>query len=60
MALKTEKSMTKSQFELIKRRHPMGFGQPIDVAEAVAFLLSDSSKWINAITLPVDGGYLAY
>ena len=60
MALKTQKNMTKEQFESIRSRHPMGFGKTTDVAEAVAFLLSDSSKWINAVTLPVDGGYLAY
>lgn len=39
--------------------HPLGFGQPEDVASAVAFLLSDASRWITGIDLPVDGGYAA-
>ena len=39
--------------------HPLGFGQPDDVASAVAFLLSDASCWITGIDLPVDGGYAA-
>jgi NAD(P)-dependent dehydrogenase (short-subunit alcohol dehydrogenase family) len=33
-------------------------GKPEDVANAVAFLLSDLSAFITGITLPVDGGYL--
>lgn len=39
--------------------HPLGFGQPDDVASAAAFLLSDASRWITGIDLPVDGGYAA-
>ncbi len=39
--------------------HPLGFGQPQDVADAVAFLLADSARWITGITLPLDGGYTA-
>ncbi|MBB5685737.1 SDR family NAD(P)-dependent oxidoreductase [Sphingobium boeckii] len=39
--------------------HPLGFGQPEDVGGAVAFLLSDASRWITGIDLPVDGGYAA-
>lgn len=50
---------TKEQFDRIIDAHPMGFGKPEDVAHAVAFLLSDAARWINAVCLPVDGGYLA-
>lgn len=50
---------TAEQFERIREAHPMGFGQPKDVAAAVAFLLSDAARWINGVCLPVDGGYLA-
>jgi len=39
--------------------HPMGLGSPEDVAHAVAFLLSDASKFITGTHLVVDGGYLA-
>jgi len=33
-------------------------GKPEDVANAVAFLLSDLSAFVTGISLPVDGGYL--
>ncbi len=59
MAKRTQVSMTEAQFQHMVNQHPMGLGQPEDVANAVAFLLSDAAKWINAVTLPVEGGYLA-
>lgn len=59
MAAKTQASMTEQQFQHILNQHPMGLGEPRDVANAIAFLLSDAARWINAITLPVEGGYLA-
>jgi len=36
-------------------RHPLGFGQPQDVGDAVLFLLSDASPWISGVNLLVDG-----
>ena len=43
----------------IESKHPLGFGEPEDVANASAFLLSDASKWITGSNLVVDGGYSA-
>jgi len=40
-------------------RHPLGFGRPEDVSNAVIFLLSDASQWITGTGMVVDGGYLA-
>lgn len=38
---------------------PLGrFARPEDVADAVAYLLSDHAAMIHGVTLPVDGGYL--
>lgn len=34
-------------------------GQPEDLAEAVAFLVSDRAAWITGVVLPVDGGMTA-
>jgi NAD(P)-dependent dehydrogenase (short-subunit alcohol dehydrogenase family) len=34
-------------------------GQPVDVAKAVAFLISDDAEYIDAISLVMDGGTLA-
>jgi len=39
--------------------HPLGFGDPTDVANLVVFLLSDASKWITGASYTVDGGYSA-
>lgn len=41
----------------INRRHPLGIGQPSDVANLCAFLLSDLSKWITGSDYIIDGGY---
>jgi len=38
---------------------PLGhFAMPRDVADAVAYLLSDHAAMIHGVALPVDGGYL--
>jgi 3-oxoacyl-[acyl-carrier protein] reductase len=59
-----ESDMTKKLPEAIKeeakKRIPAGvFGSPQDVAEAVAFLASDESKYITGQYLAVDGGMIA-
>ncbi len=40
-------------------KHPLGIGEPEEIANACVFLLSDQSKWITGINLLVDGGYTA-
>lgn len=45
----------------IKARIPMGrLAEPADVADAVAFLLSEQARFITGHSLYVDGGWLAY
>jgi len=40
---------------------PMGkFGEPEDLQGAVLFLVSDISKFVTGICIPVDGGYSAF
>jgi NAD(P)-dependent dehydrogenase (short-subunit alcohol dehydrogenase family) len=37
--------------------NPLGrFGEPSDIAAAIAFLASSEASWITGVTLPVDGG----
>jgi NAD(P)-dependent dehydrogenase (short-subunit alcohol dehydrogenase family) len=55
----TKRSLTPEQAEEIAKKHPLGVGQPRDVASAIAFLLSDAGRWITGTTLVVDGGFIA-
>jgi NAD(P)-dependent dehydrogenase (short-subunit alcohol dehydrogenase family) len=40
----------------VRATHPLGLGQPEDVADAVEFLSSDNARWITGQELVVDGG----
>jgi len=41
----------------ILSKHPLGLGEPEDIANAALFLLSDVSRWITGTNLKIDGGY---
>ncbi|RYF23239.1 MAG: SDR family oxidoreductase [Oxalobacteraceae bacterium] len=56
---RTEKLWDESQKKAVESQHPLGFGQPEDVAYAAAFLLADTGRWITGSVMVVDGGYLA-
>ena len=44
--------------EIAKKIPVRRLGQPVDVAKAAAFLMSDDAGYINGIVLPVEGGTL--
>ncbi len=48
--------LTDQQVQGLEALQPLGFGQPRDVAHAVAFLLADTGRWITGTSLVVDGG----
>lgn len=65
-AVKTEmfgefsKTLSEEQRAAIEREHPLGLGEPMDIAHAAAFLLAPAARWITGTTLVVDGGYTAH
>lgn len=52
--------LTKEQFDAIEKGHPLGIGKPEDVANAVAFLLAKTGRWITGSTMVVDGGFTVH
>ena len=48
-----------SEMNSILSKQPLGLGHPNDVANAIAFLLSDAARFITGSSFVVDGGYLA-
>lgn len=45
--------------EKIKLMHPLGWGEAEDIANGIAFLLSDASKWTTGAVFNIDGGFTA-
>lgn len=45
--------------DLVLNRQFLGFGKPVDIANAIAYLLSDASEFVTGTGMVVDGGYLA-
>jgi NAD(P)-dependent dehydrogenase (short-subunit alcohol dehydrogenase family) len=52
-------SRNEESLNKIKALHPLGLGQPEDVAYACIYLLSNASRWVTGTNLIVDGGYTA-
>lgn len=59
MADQMRKMLGESRMAALETLHPLGLGEPGDVAQAAAFLLSDAARWITGTTLVVDGGFTA-
>ncbi len=45
--------------ERIEAMHPLGWGEAVDIANGIAFLLSDASKWTTGAVFNIDGGFTA-
>lgn len=52
-------SFNNDYYQNLVKLHPLGIGESIDIANSVAFLLSDMSTWITGSILNVDGGFTA-
>jgi NAD(P)-dependent dehydrogenase (short-subunit alcohol dehydrogenase family) len=54
------RGMSAEQVEGMGEMHPMKrVGTPRDIAQMIAFLLSDAASWMTGVIIPVDGGILA-
>lgn len=52
-------SVSEEQRQRYETVHPLGLGEPVDVANAILFLLAGTGRWITGTTLVVDGGLTA-
>jgi NAD(P)-dependent dehydrogenase (short-subunit alcohol dehydrogenase family) len=50
---------SEEQRQQIDASHPLGLGEAEDVANAIAFLLAGTARWITGTVLVCDGGYTA-
>jgi len=51
------KILPAKNMQAIISNHPLGPGNPDDIANACVFLLSNTARWITGTNLVVDGGY---
>jgi NAD(P)-dependent dehydrogenase (short-subunit alcohol dehydrogenase family) len=50
--------ISQEQLQEDMKKYPLGrYGKPEEVAYAVIYLLSDTSKWVTGSNLLIDGGY---
>jgi NAD(P)-dependent dehydrogenase (short-subunit alcohol dehydrogenase family) len=49
-------SVTDDQLEEERKKYPLGFGEPNDIANGIIYLLSDAAKWVTGSVLTIDGG----
>lgn len=53
-------SLTARGHKVIAKTPMRKFGEPADLCGALKYLLSDEAGFVTGITIPVDGGFLAY
>ena len=57
LTINSEYRKSEEGMRYILSKHPLGLGEPEDIANAALFLLSDVSRWITGSNLKIDGGY---
>ena len=52
-------AFSEEQLEKELEKYPLKrFGNPLDIADGIVYLLSDASSWVTGISLVIDGGYM--
>jgi len=59
MSMSSEYSKDPEKLDFVTKLHPLGLGEPEDIANGTTFLLSDASRWITGTDIIIDGGYTA-
>ena len=59
MTVALAESIGEDAFAEVEAMHPLGLGEPEDVAAPISFLLGTGSRWMTGAAVPVDGGYTA-
>lgn len=59
MMAEIERFWSEAQRAEVERSHPLGIGQPDDIAQVCAFLLSPAANWVTGTILVADGGFSA-
>lgn len=54
-----EAAVTIEMMNQHEKNYPLGFGEPVDVSNAILFLQSEASRWITGTTITMDGGLTA-
>ena len=49
-------AIDKEEMKKLISRYPLGIGEPDDIANALAYFVSDASKWVTGSCLKMDGG----
>jgi NAD(P)-dependent dehydrogenase (short-subunit alcohol dehydrogenase family) len=49
-------NIASAQYDIDQQNYPLGYGEPIDVAYACVYFISDASKWVTGTNFVIDGG----
>jgi NAD(P)-dependent dehydrogenase (short-subunit alcohol dehydrogenase family) len=60
MADNIANDLTTESLIIDEKKYPLGYGQPIDIAYSIAFLLSEASSWMTGQDIILDGGRTCY
>jgi NAD(P)-dependent dehydrogenase (short-subunit alcohol dehydrogenase family) len=53
-----QKILAQGNFTGLKNALPVEMVEPVDISNAIVWLVSDDARYVTGITLPVDAGFL--